>query len=482
MIAFQPIFFTTGLFLSVLSGLMFIPAFVDYYYSAPSWQSFLVAAFITGVIGLGLTFANRPHDKISLTIRETFVLTAATWIAVSIFAALPFILATSGNQITDAYFEAVSGLTATGATILSQLSTMPPGILLWRSLLQSLGGIGIIVMAITIMPILKIGGMQLFHSEFSDRSEKIMPRVSQIATSIVLTYIFLILLCTGFLYVAGMTFLEALCHGMATVSTGGFSTSDLSVGYFNSYTIEVIIVVFMIASSITLILWVRTFQGNPFAIFKDDQVKGFILILGFAILTTAFWRASHGTPFAQAFRESLFNVTSIMTTSGFATSDYNFWGMYPLMLLFILMMIGGCTGSTTGGPKVFRYQIMVRAALTHMKKLRRPQGIFIPKFNDARISGDIFSSVMAYFAIYFMSLAAVWLGISLFNYDFLTSLSAAIACMNNIGPGMGPIIGPLGNYQSLDDGAKWILMGGMLLGRIEYITFLILFIPNFWRD
>lgn len=482
MIALQPIFFTIGFFLATLSGMMVIPAVTDWVQDDYNWVAFAVSAGITGFIGLLMTFAARPSGAIILTIRETFILTAATWVVVSMFAALPFILSNTTASHTDSFFEAISGLTTTGATVIQGLDFASHGLLLWRALLEWFGGIGIIVMAFTVMPLLKIGGMQLFHSEFSDRSEKVMPRVSQIASAIVMTYVFLTGLCIAFLYAAGMSFMEAVCHGLTTLATGGFSTSDTSVAYFNSPLIEWIIIVFMIIAATTFVLFVKMLQGRPKAIWEDNQARMFLKVIVLCVSVMAMWRVFGDVPVGQAIRESAFNVVSILTTTGFTTTDYTFWGTFPLMFFFILMMIGGCTGSTSGSIKILRYQIMFAVAKSHILQIRRPHGIFPPTYNGKPVPDAVSISVFTFFALYIASFGLLVMGLGLYDLDVATTLSAAASALNNIGPGFGSIIGPSGNFATLPDGAKWMLMGGMLLGRLEYITFLILFLPTFWRD
>ena len=459
-----------------------IPAVADWVMGDYNWLAFAVSAVVTGFIGLLMTFAARPSGAITLTIRETFILTAATWMAVSLFAAIPFILSSSTGSYTDSFFEAISALTTTGSTVIQGLDFTSNGILLWRALLQWFGGIGIIVMAFTVMPLLKIGGMQLFRSEFSDRSEKIMPRVSQIATGIVGAYVFLTLLCIILLYGAGMTFLEAVCHGMSTLSTGGFSTSDISVSYFNSPLIEWIVIIFMFIAATTFVLFIKMFQGRPNAVWEDSQARVFIKLIVGAVLMMTLWRFYEDVPFSQALRESAFNILSIITTTGFTTSDYTFWGAFPLMFFFILMMIGGCTGSTSGSIKILRYQIMFAVAKSHIFQIRRPHGIFPPTYNGKPIPDSVSISVFTFFALYIVSFGLLVMGLGIYDLDVSTTLSAAASALNNIGPGFGPVIGPSGNFATLPDGAKCMLMAGMLLGRLEYVTFLILFVPSFWRD
>ena len=482
MINIQPILFTIGLFLTGLAVVMVAPALLDYAYHDINWQAFGISSIITGFMGLLITFANRPKDSFQLTIRETFILTALSWITIALFSSLPFILSNSMVAHVDSFFEAISGLTTTGASVLRGIDYASHGIVLWRALLEWMGGIGIIVMALTVMPLLKIGGMQLFRSEFSDRSEKVLPRVSQIASAILTTYVAFTVLCILLLWLAGMNWLEAICHAFATISTGGFSTADSSIAYYNSPLIEFIIIIFMIIGSTTLILFVKFFHGDRKALWKDHQVQTFMAVLILSILAVTLYRYWDGVDPLTALRESSFNVTSIITTTGFTSGDYTFWGTFPIMTFFILMMVGGCTGSTSGSIKIYRYQIMYEVAKAHIYQMRRPHGVFLPLYNGKRIPDEIFTSVFTFFALYVVSFGLLVLGLSLYELDISTCLSAAASCLNNVGPGFGPIIGPEAHYAPLPDGAKWMLMAGMLVGRLEYVTIIILFVPHFWRD
>lgn len=481
-ISYQPILFTIGILLSALSAFMILPALADFFSEDPDWEAFAVSCGITAFCGILLSLAFRPQTHQKLNVRDTFLLTAGSWVAVSFFASLPFIFSRSTNSNTDSLFETISGLTTTGATVITGLDYLSLGVLLWRSLLQWLGGIGIVVMALTIMPILRIGGMHLFRSEFSDRSEKVLPRVSQIASAIFGTYLFFTITCSVLLWLAGMNFFEAVCHAMSTISTGGFSTHDASIGFYNNVVIEVVMVLFMIIGGTTLMLYVRLLQGDAESLFKDSQVRVFLAIIVSATLAGTFWQWQQGAPFFTALRETLFNATSILTTTGFASTDFNLWGTFAVMIIFILMMIGGCTGSTSGGIKVFRYQVLFSTAVTHLRQMRHPHGIFLPRYNDKPIPEGIFASVFTLIALYVFCLGLLTLGLAFYDLDLVTCLSGAVSALGNVGPGLGHTIGPAGSFAPLPDGAKWMLMAGMLLGRLEYVTILILFSPRFWRD
>lgn len=482
MTAQQPILFIVGIFLSTLAGMMLPSLVVDFFYKDPNWQTFLLSALLTGFVGLSLMLSYFPRGAFAISLRNTFLITALTWVAVSIFAALPFIFSHSTHSITDALFEAISGLTTTGASAITRVDFASPGIVLWRALLQWLGGIGIVVMALTVLPILKVGGMQLFRSEFSDRSEKFLPRASQIAQAILNTYCFFTILCFLCLRAAGMSWFDAFCHALTTISTGGFSVFDTSLAFYDSLGIECVLMVFMVLGSITMLLFVRFIHGDRLAIVKDPQVRTFLLILGLSIVAMTLYRWYHGYPFVKALRECSFHVTSLLTTTGFYTADYTLWGTFPLIGFFFLMMIGGCTGSTTGSIKVFRYQIIFSVIKAHIRQMRRPHGVFTSLYNHQRIPEEIITSVFSFVGLYLLTVACLTLGLSFFDLDLLTCLSGAVTCLNNTGPGFGPIIGPEGNFAVLPMGAKWLLMGGMILGRLEYITLIVLFVPSFWRD
>ncbi len=482
MIAFQPIFFTTGLLLTALALAMIAPGLLDYFHNDINWQAFVISSGITAFAGLLLVFAARPTEKLKISVRDTFLLTTFNWLALSCFAALPFIHSNSTNTITDSFFEAISGLTTTGATVIRGLNYTSPGILLWRASLQWLGGIGIIVMALTVLPMLRIGGMQLFRNEFSDRSEKILPKVSQIASAISGTYVFFTILCALLLWMAGMTGLEAVCHAMSTISTGGFSTYEASIQHFNNPLIEAILIVFMIIGATTLILFVRFLQGDRKALYKDTQLRGFLIAIGIASLCSTLWLWKHGYTFNAALRYSTFQVVSFITTTGFIASDYTLWGTFPAVILLIMMMVGGCTGSTAGGIKIFRFQLMYATARASIQQLRRPHGVFLPLYNGRQIPEGIFLSVFTFFWFFIICVGALTLGLGLYNLDIFLCISTAISFLNNVGTGLGTLIQYAEDYRAFPESAKWMLMAGMLLGRLEYITILILFTPRFWRD
>lgn len=484
MIAFRPIFYLIGILISIFAVAMMIPLFLELFiFKTDGWQEFAFGSFIAGSFGPLLALANHSPEKIELRVREAFLLTAASWIATSFFASLPIYWSSLGLSFVDSWFESVSSLTTTGATIITHLDNAPKGVLLWRSLLQWLGGTGIILMALTILPILRIGGMQLFRSEFSDRSEKILPRVSQISSAIVSVYLLFSFLCFMSLKLAGMGYFDAACHMMSTVSTGGISTHNASVGFYDNFLIELITMVFMIIGGVTYILYVRFWQGDFKAIYRDSQLRAFLCTMFIAGLGISLWNwQCEGFGIHKSFREGIFTAVSIMTSTGFTTADYSHWGNFPLFIIFILSLIGGCTGSTSGGMKVFRFQVLAAVARAHLKHLRRQHGVYVPTYQGQKISETVATSVLTFISLYFLAAFFIVMLLTLFNLDIINALSAAIAAISNIGPGITELIGPSGTYAPFPDACKFILMLGMILGRLEILTIFILFMPSFWRN
>jgi trk system potassium uptake protein TrkH len=483
LIDFRPVLFVLGNLLAILALAMCVPALVDLANGHRDAEIFFISAFVTGFVGVSLLLSNRPEGRVRLSVRHAFLVTAMSWIVIVAFAALPFSYGSRGLSYTDAYFEAMSGLTTTGATIMVGLDDMPMGTLLWRALLQGLGGAGIILMAVAILPFLRIGGMQLFRTESSDRSEKILPRISQIATAILSIYGSLLFTCTVALWMVGMTLFDAVCHALTAVSTAGYSTKDASIGYFQNPAVEVILTVFMILGGTTFLLYVRAWQGNYGALWRDSQVRLYIALLaGFSVLVGAWQWLVSGEPAADAFRLAAFNVTSVLTTTGYSSGDYGQWGSLPFSVFFFLMFVGGCTGSTAGGVKILRYNIVYAMARTQIEHLLHPHRVVVPTFNGRPISDGVVNSVVSFVALYFASMFGLALCFAMFDLDFITSLTAAASAVGNIGPGLGEIIGPAGTFEPLPNAAKWLFSLGMLLGRLEFLTVIVLFTRSFWRQ
>jgi trk system potassium uptake protein TrkH len=461
--------------------MMVVPAVADIVVGNPDWQIFAVSSGITLFIGVSLSLTSRAGGA-SLSVRQAFVLTTMSWIVLTTFAALPFAFSQLNLSMTDAFFEAMSGITTTGSTVIVGLDTSSPGLLLWRSLLQWLGGIGIIVMALAVMPLLRVGGMQLFRMESSDLSEKALPRAAQVAAVISIIYVFLTMIWAGLLWFAGMSGFDAVAHAMTTIATGGFSTHDASIGHFDSLLIDAIITAGMIVGSLPFLLYLMVLQGKPSNLFNDSQVQWFLMILAIVIIFIAGWLwLENGNDPIQALRFAAFNVASIMTGTGYVTAGYDKWGSFAVPIFFFVMFIGGCAGSTTCGIKIFRFQVLYAAARIQFHNLAQPHGVFIPYYNRRPIPEEVIASVMSFFFVFFATYLLLAVALGFLGLDFITSISAAASAISNVGPGLGPVVGPEGNYASLPTAAKWILSIGMLLGRLELFTVMVLFTRSFWR-
>jgi trk system potassium uptake protein len=478
---FQPIVFVVGIFIIALGIVMGVPAIADIMTGNRDWLTFTVSG-AGGLICGVLMILSSYRERITLSVHQAFLLTTSAWVAASAFGALPFYFSELDISYTDAFFEAMSGLTTTGSTVLVGLDSMPAGILLWRSILHWIGGIGIIVMAVAILPYLRVGGMQLFRTESSDRSEKILPGAAQIAAAITRVYALLTVLCVLAYWLFGMTAFEAVNHAMATLSTGGFSTFDASFGHFQQPALHWFATLFMLAGGLPFVLYIQATHRMNLALLWHSQVRALVMFLVVVIGVLSVWLSLfQGFDFWVALRLVAFNVVSIVTTTGFATTDYTTWGAPAVMVFFLLTYIGGCTGSTSGGVKVFRFQVMWAATHIQFQRLVHPHGVYIARYNGHPLSDEVMVSV-ANFVLLFVS-SAVFLSVALgcLGLDFITAVSGAATALANVGPGLGATIGPAGNFASLPDLAKWLLAAGMLLGRLEILTCLILFMPSFWR-
>ena len=477
----RPVLFVVGILLTTLAGFMFVPALADAVVGNPDWRVFLASALLTLFIGVTLVLMNRTGG-LRLNVRQTFLLTTMAWAVMAGFAALPFAFAELGLDYADAFFESMSGLTTTGSTVIVGLDSAPPGILLWRALLQWQGGIGIIVMAIAVLPMLRIGGMQLFRAESSDQSEKVLPRAAQLSAVIAIIYVTLTAAAAAAYWGAGMTVFEAVCHAMTTIATAGFSTSDGSLGHFDSPAIEWTATGFMIVGGIPFILYFQLVRGYGGALWRDAQVRWFLSIVAVAVLALTLWLwLFRDTPAGLAVRHAAFNTVSVITGTGYATTDYGAWGGFAVTVLLFLMVVGGCSGSTTGGIKVFRFQMLYAMLVVQIRRLLQPHGVFVPHYNRKPIDEPVADAVMSFFLLYALSFGLVAVGLAALGLDFITSMSGAATALANVGPGLGDTIGPAGTFAPLPDEAKWLLSGAMLLGRLEFFTVLVLFTAKFWR-
>jgi trk system potassium uptake protein TrkH len=478
----KTVFFLIGILLIVLGASMLAPYSIQVLYEEDS-HSFISSSFVTIFIGILFVLANLEKE-FKLNLRQTFLFSTLAWIMVAIFGSLPFLLSSSEFTLSEAFFESMSGITTTGATIISDLDNSPKSILLWRAIMQWLGGIGIVVMAITILPLLKVGGMQLFKMEGPDTTEKILPRTIEVAAIIISTYVALTFLCGLFYWLFGMTIFDSFCHAMTTIATGGFSTHNDSIGFFKNSNIEIIASIFIILGSIPFISYLKFSQGNRKIFFNDVQIKGliYLLIISTTIMFLYLLFINFESSLIDKIRISSFNVISILSGTGYVTDDFGLWGKFSLVFFLFLMFIGGCEGSTACGIKIFRLQMLLIFLKDQIKRLVYPNSVIITKYNNQKISDDFIKSVIIFIFTFLFIFLIIAMLLSISGLDFITSISGAASSISNVGPGLGEMIGPNGNYKALPDLSKWILAAGMLLGRLELFAVLVLFFPSFWRN
>ena len=480
--SFRPVFYVVGLLLCILSGLMLIPIVSDLlFFSIDTHEAFAVSAGITIITGLLLVYYCKPKH-FSLRPREMFLLTNVVWLSLCVFGALPFVLQMD-MSFTDAFFETMSGITTTGSTVLTGLDTMNPAILLWRSELQWLGGIGFVVVAVAILPFLRVGGMRLFQSESSDWSDKAIPRSRVLARKVVELYIGLSFACALAYFLGGMTVFEAINHAMTTLSTGGFSTSDASMGHFSNPAIQWTGALFMLLGSLPFVLLVRFLSGKTDELYKDVQVRLFFKgLIGVWVFLTVWLLFNSDYSIFEALTLVAFNTTSVVSTTGYAFTDYTLWGGFAGAFIFFLSFVGGCSGSTAGGVKVFRFQIGMKVLNNQLKLLSHPRACFNMTYNGQTMTPEIIRSFSSFSFFFLVLVSIVTLLLCFMGVDFMTSLSGAVTAIANVGPGIGDTIGPAGNFATLPDAAKWVLAIAMLMGRLEIMTVLVLFTPICWKN
>ena len=476
---YKTVFFTLGILQIILGISMVFPIIIQIIFDELD-SSFIGASLITIIFGTLFFLSNLDHDK-KLSLQNAFLLTALSWLSIAVFSSLPFIFSNLNLSITDSFFESMSGITTTGSTIITDLNSSPKAILLWRALLQWLGGIGIIVMAITLMPIMNVGGMQLFKVSSSDASEKILPKTKEITLRLILIYLILTFLCSFFYNICGMKFFDSLTHSMTTIATGGFSNYNESIGYFNNIKIEIISMIFIILGSIPFIAYIKFLSGKKNIFYTDTQIKSFIKIIFYSILILFIYLTIFNKSFSDVSLRSIsFNVISILTGTGYVTQNFDNWGSFPLIYFLILMFIGGCAGSTACGIKIFRVQILYLFLKNQLKKIIYPRGIFIIKYDNNNVNEKFMASIIAFIYLYIIIFFIITAMLTLSGLDFTTSISGAATSISNVGPGLGELIGPNGNFSQLPNFSKWILSFGMILGRLELFAILVLFLPSFW--
>jgi trk system potassium uptake protein TrkH len=478
----KTVLFIIGSLLIILGLFMLIPYGVQIFYKENS-HSFLSSSIITVLIGVIFVLGNL-QEQYQLNLKQTFLFSTFAWVSVAFFGSLPFVFSDLNFSFSDSFFESMSGITTTGSSVIVDLSKTPKSLLLWRAIMQWLGGVGIIVMAITVLPLLKVGGMQLFKVESSDRLEKILPRTTQVAIIIISTYLILTIFCAFFYKIFGMNFFDSVAHSMTTIATGGFSTHNESIGYFKNPNIEVVATVFIILGSIPFITYLKFIKGNKKIFFEDVQIKGlvYLFILSTLIMFLYLLFNDNNNLFVEKIRIASFNVVSILSGTGYVTNDFSLWGKFPLIFFLFLMFIGGCAGSTACGIKIFRFQLLFLFINNQIKKLIYPNSIFILKYNNQKITDGYMNSVIVFVFAYLFIFMLVAMLLSITGLDFLSAISGAATSISNVGPGLGDVIGPNGNFKFIPEVSKWILSFSMLLGRLELFAVLILFFPSFWRD
>ncbi len=478
----KTVFFIIGNLLIILGLFMLVPYLLQIFYKENS-HSFLSSSFVTILIGVLFVLANLQKEY-QLNLKQTFLFSTFAWIAIATFGSLPFVLSSLDFSFSDAFFESMSGITTTGSTVITNLDDSPKSILLWRAIMQWLGGVGIIVMAITVLPLLKVGGMQLFKIESSDKPEKILPRTTQVASIIISTYLILTFFCAFFYKILGMSIFDSVAHAMTTLATGGFSTHNDSIGYFKNSNIEIVATIFIILGSIPFITYLKFIKGNKRIFFQDIQIKGlvYLFLLSTIIMFLYLLFNNNNILLIEKIRIASFNVVSILSGTGYVTNDFSLWGKFPLIFFLFLMFVGGCAGSTACGIKIFRFQLLFLFLNNQLKKLIYPNSIFVLKYNNQKISDNYMNSVIIFVFAYLFIFVLTAMLLSVTGLDFLSAISGAATSISNVGPGLGEMIGPNGNFKSIPEVSKWILAFGMLLGRLELFAVLILFFPSFWRN
>lgn len=469
-----------GLLTAMNGGFMLLALPFAFYYQE-DWKTILIASIITILLGIIIYFITRNYKVKELRKREGYLIVTLGWLCMSFTGTLPYIISGAIPGFTDAFFETISGYTTTGATILIDIEVLPKSVLFWRSLTHWIGGMGIIVLTIAILPVLGIGGMQLFMAEApGPTQDKLHPRIKETAKRLWYIYLFLTVAQTILLMLGGMTFFDAINHSMSTIATGGFSTKNASIAYFNSAYIQYVLVLFMFIAGTNFTLFYFFFKGRFEKIISNEEFKGYLVSVLIVSLITAFAVYSYtGLTWERAFRDALFQVTSIITTTGYITSDYTIWSPFTTILFFFLLFTGASAGSTSGGIKMVRLLILLKNSVLELKRQIHPSAVIPVRFNKKAVSDNITYNIAAFILIYLTVFGIGSLIMALIGLDFMTAIGSVAATLGNVGPGIG-MVGPVNNFAHIPMLGKWFLSFFMLLGRLELFTVLILFTPYFW--
>tara|TARA_B100000686_G_scaffold354234_1_gene463407 strand:+ start:1661 stop:3106 length:1446 start_codon:yes stop_codon:yes gene_type:complete len=477
----KTVFFIIGILVVILGVFMMIPYGIQLLYGENN-NSFLSSSVTTIFLGILTILINLKRDN-QLNLQQAFLFSVLTWVSIAIFGSLPFMLSSLKLSFSDAFFESMSGITTTGSTVILDLDSSPKSILIWRAIMQWLGGVGIIVMATTVLPLLKVGGMQFFKTD-SSGTEKILPKTIEVATIIITIYVILTFACGSIYWLQGMSIFDSIAHSFTTLATGGFSTHNESIGYFENPGIEITATLFIVLGSIPFIAYLKFIKGNRKIFFQDVQIKGFVylLLVSILIMFAYLFINNIDNSFLDNLRISSFNVLSILSGTGYVTDDFGLWGEFPLIFFIFLMFVGGCAGSTTCGIKIFRLQILVLFIKNQIKKLIHPNRMLVLNYNNEKIEDDFINSVIIFIFSYLFLFLIISVLLSITGLDFLSAISGAATSISNVGPGLGEMIGPNGNFSEVSNVSKWILSFAMLLGRLEIFAVLVLFLPSFWRS
>lgn len=469
----KPLILVLGAMLLVLGGGMYLPVLADLQVGNEDWHAFALSGFITIFCGGALTSMGWGSSP-DFSRRDALAVTVLAWIILPLFASIPLVLGALNMSITDALFESMSGLTTTGATVLSGLDHMPPGILLWRAMLNWIGGIGILATAVAILPALQVGGLEIFRIEFTANMTKVLPRIGELSAWIISIYLGLTISCMVCYALAGMGGFDALVHALTTVSTGGFSSSDYSMGrYVDNINIQLLCMVFMLSGALPFLAYIQLLRGNARAIFEDPQVRALLVILTLLIVTmTVVLSHQSDNTLIKSFILAGVNIISIMTGTGYSNDDFDQWGSGATLLFLAMIFVGGCAGSTCCGVKIFRYQIVFAHLQVQVQRLIYPSGVFEARYAGKKIEDRTTRSVFAFMLVFFSTYAISATALSLVGLDPITAISGAATTLANVGPGVGPVIGPSGNFSTIPDLGKWIMTATMYAGRLEIITIL----------
>ncbi|MBL4918253.1 TrkH family potassium uptake protein [Szabonella alba] len=481
MIDLRPVGYVIGLLLMALAAMMLFPMMLDLVAGNSNWAGFLESAIVTALFGAILSLACANGSGRGLTLQQTFLLTTATWVMMPLFGALPFIIGAPDASVTDAVFESMSGMTTTGTTAFVALDSLPPGTNLWRGILQWLGGLGIVIVAMIFLPVMKVGGMQFFRSEGFDTLGKVLPRALDISSALIQIYIALTVVCAVVYFALGMSGFDAVMHALTTVSTGGFSNYDASFSVFAG-PLEYVSVLFMVLASLPFIRFIQLTQGSLLPLWQDPQVRAYVRWMAYATLAIVAYRVlALEHDFFDALRQSLFNLASINSGTGYASADVAAWGAFPFVIAILAGLVGGCTSSTGCSVKVFRYLVVFEAIRVQIRRLQSPQAVIEPRYQGQRIGRDVIDSVIVFFTMFILTFGVLAVALSLTGLHTRTAFTAAWTAVANIGPVWGPEVSRNGGVTDFPASARWIMIFGMLVGRLELLSVYVLFMARFWR-